>query len=224
MVARSEIGVGVLARAVAILDVVESSPMGASDLARELDLSLSTTYRLATDMVKHGLLRKDQEGRFYLGQRFVTTALSDLAIPALRELSEATGESAQLWVRRGESRLCAASVDSQHELRVALPVGTLVPLPQGSSGHVLSGDWEADPEAVKSGWWVSVSERRRDPRPSVRRFAGTARSWLPCACRAPRGGWGRTWVRRWAAQSSLLRGRSRNPFRATDSLRRCRTW
>ena len=96
MVARSEIGVGVLARAVAILDVVESSPMGASDLARELDLSLSTTYRLATDMVKHGLLRKDQEGRFYLGQRFVTTALSDLAIPALRELSETTGESAQL--------------------------------------------------------------------------------------------------------------------------------
>ncbi|WP_172652203.1 IclR family transcriptional regulator [Rhodococcus opacus] len=159
MVARSETGVGVLARAVAILDVVESSPMGASDLARELDLSLSTTYRLATDMVKHGLLRKDEEGRFYLGQRFVTTVLSDLAIPALRELSEATGESAQLWVRRGESRLCAASVDSQHELRVALPVGTLVPLPQGSSGHVLSGDWEADPEAVKSGWWVSVSER-----------------------------------------------------------------
>lgn len=24
---------------------------------------------------------------------------------------------------------------------------------------MLSGDWEADPEAVKSGWWVSVSER-----------------------------------------------------------------
>jgi DNA-binding IclR family transcriptional regulator len=149
----------VLARAAAILDVIEAQPLGASELARELGLSLSTTYRLASEMVKYGLLRRDSDGRFYLGHRFTAHVLADLALPVLRDLVARTGESAQLWTRRGEYRLCSVSVDSGHELRVILPAGTLLPLPAGSAGHVLSGDWERDPDAVRRGWWASVSER-----------------------------------------------------------------
>ena len=148
-----------LARAAAILDVIEARPLGASELARELGLSLSTTYRLASEMVKYGLLRRDDDGRFFLGHRFTAHVLADLSRPVLRELVSRTGESAQLWTRRGEYRLCSASVESGHELRVILPEGTLLPLPAGSAGHVLSGDWERDPNAVRRGWWVSSSER-----------------------------------------------------------------
>jgi DNA-binding IclR family transcriptional regulator len=149
----------VLARAAAILDVVEAQPLGASELARELGLSLSTTYRLASEMVKYGLLRRDSDGRFYLGHRFTAHVLADLSRPVLRDLVSRTGESAQLWTRRGDFRLCSVSIESAHELRVILPEGSLLPLPAGSAGHVLSGDWERDPNAVRQGWWASVSER-----------------------------------------------------------------
>jgi DNA-binding IclR family transcriptional regulator len=152
-------GVGVLARAAAILNVIEIRPMGASELSRELGLSVSTTYRLASEMVHHGLLRKDDEARFHLGHRFTASAVADLSLPALRALAETTGESAQLWTRRGDFRLCSASVESNHELRVTMPVGALLPLPAGSAGHILSGEWERDPVAVQRGWWMSVSER-----------------------------------------------------------------
>jgi len=151
--------IGVLARAVAILDAVETEPAGAAELARQLDLSLSTVYRLASEMVGFGLLRKDSDGRFRLGPRFFTASLADLSLPALRRLTADTGESAQLWVRRGDHRLCVASIESMHELRVTMPVGTLLALPSGSSGHVLSGDWQRDPTSVERGWWEAVSER-----------------------------------------------------------------
>jgi DNA-binding IclR family transcriptional regulator len=152
-------GVGVLARAAKILDVIEARPLGASDLARELGLSLSTTHRLAGEMVRHGLLRRGDDGRYHLGHRFTAYVLADLSRPVLRELVARTGESAQLWTRRGDYRLCSASAESGHELRVILPEGTLVPLPAGSAGHVLSGDWERDANAVRRGWWESTSER-----------------------------------------------------------------
>ena len=70
--------------------------MGAGELANVLGLSRSTAYRLASEMVKHGLLRKDDDGRFHLGQRFVTTAMADLTVPALRRIRDKTGESAQV--------------------------------------------------------------------------------------------------------------------------------
>jgi DNA-binding IclR family transcriptional regulator len=75
------IGVGVLDRVVAILDAVERRPMGSSELARHLGLSVPTAHRLAAGMVAHGLLRRDVDGRHHLGQRFASSRLADVATP-----------------------------------------------------------------------------------------------------------------------------------------------
>lgn len=131
-------GVGVLDKAVALLDAAEQQPQTAAELARLFDMSVSTTHRLAAALEAHGLLVRDEEGRFRLGARFATSALSEVGTPYLTELRDATGESAQLWVRRGESRLCLASVDSPHELRMTVPAGGTIPLPLGSAGQVLA--------------------------------------------------------------------------------------
>jgi DNA-binding IclR family transcriptional regulator len=148
-------GVGVLDKGVAILDVVERGPAGASELARETGLSVSTAHRLASALVAHGLLRRDPDGRFRLGPRFATSVLTEVALPVLAELRDRTGESAQLWVRRGEHRLCVAAVDSTEELRAAIPAGTLLPLPLGSAASALQGE----PGAGRGGWVESVAER-----------------------------------------------------------------
>lgn len=153
-------GVGVLDRAVAILDTVERTPMGASELARHLGLAIPTTHRLVAAMVTHGLLRRDGNGRHHTGWRFASSALIAAAGPVMEELRGETGESAQIWVRRGEQRLCLISVESEAELRASLPVGSVLPLSAGgSAARVLAGSDPLDPARPDRRWFESVSQR-----------------------------------------------------------------
>lgn len=148
-------GVGVLDKGVAILDAVECRPCGMSELARRVDLSVSTTHRLATALTVHGLLRRDGQGAYRLGPRFAHSTLAERAGGVLEDLRDESGESAQLWVRRGSNRLCIASVASTAELCVNLPVGAMIPLPAGSAGQILSHD-VASP---RPSWTESLGHR-----------------------------------------------------------------
>ena len=148
-----------LERVALVLDAVEGSSASASELARRTGLSVSTVHRLALSMVEHGLLRRIDDGDFKLGHRFVRSALETIATPILTELRNATGETAQLWVRRGERRICRVTVDSQHELKATLPAGSALELPNGSSGRLLSNDPEALESVEEHGWVESVGRR-----------------------------------------------------------------
>jgi DNA-binding IclR family transcriptional regulator len=57
----------------------------------------------------------------------------------------------QLYVRRGEERLCVLALESPHSLRTIVPVGAVLPLDRGSAGRVLR-----DPG---DGWVETVEER-----------------------------------------------------------------
>jgi DNA-binding IclR family transcriptional regulator len=145
-------GVGVLDRVVAVLDAVETRRMTASELARHLGLSVPTAHRLVGSMMTHGLLSRDDDGRLRLGPRFAVPYLEHVAESVLTDLQQQTGETAQIWVRRGDHRLCLASVDSPAELRASVPVGTLLPLNAGgSAARVLT-----EPVAR---WVESISQR-----------------------------------------------------------------
>jgi DNA-binding IclR family transcriptional regulator len=69
--------------------------------------------------------------------------LRELARPALESLARTTGESAQLYVRDGDRRVCVDSVQSDRELRTIVEVGASLPLDRGSAGHVFLA-WGAD--------------------------------------------------------------------------------
>jgi DNA-binding IclR family transcriptional regulator len=152
---RSITGVGVLDKAVALLDAVEQRPLSLAELAAATGIHRATAHRLAVALEAHGLLRRDEQGRFLLGRRFSTPKLAELARPALEALRNETGESVQLYVRRGRRRLCVASLESPQELRTIVPVGTVLPLERGSGGTVL----RELPEALRRGWAESVAER-----------------------------------------------------------------
>ena len=154
-------GVGVIDKAAAILVAVEQSPASLGDLVNRTGQSRPTTHRLATALEVHGLLRRTPEGRYALGPRLVTLGhvagdhwpLAEVASDALARLRDATGESAQLYVRHGDSRICLASLESPHGLRTIVATGAVLPLDQGSGGRVLAG------EGSKHGWIESVAER-----------------------------------------------------------------
>lgn len=148
-----------LERAAAILDAVGRSAVSASELSRQTGLSVSTTHRLALQMTDYGFLRRTETGAFRLGDRFVRSALENAGMPVLQELRDGTGETAQLWVRRGDERICLLSADSRHELRATLPPGSRLPLPEGSSGRLLAADDDALGELAAVGWIESVGTR-----------------------------------------------------------------
>jgi len=150
-------GIGVLDKAVSLIDAVEGGPVTLAGLVEATGLSRATAHRLAVALQMHGLLGRDPSGRFILGRRLTGLDLPALARPALEALRDRTGESAQLYVRRGDRRLCVASLESPHGLRTIVPVGVALPLTVGSAGKVLRGD----ADAVRRGWAQSVEERER---------------------------------------------------------------
>ena len=153
-------GVGVLDKATHVLRAVAERPLSLQGLQAATDLPRATAHRLALALEAHGLLRRDDEGRFDLGPELAALGriaserfpLAGLALPALEALRDETGESAQLFVREGSLRRCVLSLQSPHALRWIVPEGVLFPLELGSAGRVLSGD-------IASEWVESVEER-----------------------------------------------------------------
>jgi DNA-binding IclR family transcriptional regulator len=156
-------GVGVLDKAVTVLDALSTGPKTLAELVTIVDLPRATAHRLAVALEAHDLVRRDGDGRFALGFRLAvlgratldTAPLGALARPALEALRDTTGESAQLYVRDGDRRVCVESLESPHGLRTIVAVGASLPLDAGSAGKVL----RAEPATARRGWAESVAER-----------------------------------------------------------------
>ena len=160
-------GVGVLDKAVLVLRALEAGPLSLQGLMDATGLPRATAHRLATALERHAMVDREDGGRFGLGPELVRLgraathhsprSLVDAAGPCLRLLRDATGESAQLYVRSGDNRVCVASLESPHSLRTIVSIGAALPMDRGSAAKVLSGD----PDAHQRGWAQSVEERER---------------------------------------------------------------
>ena len=138
-----ETGVRVLDPVVTQLDAVEDGAGSFSAIVAATRLPRSTVHRLLRAMEAHGLVTEPRDGAYRLGPhllRLAATAadlpLRELARPALEELARSTGESAQLYVRARDARICVDAVESERELRTIVPVGASLPLTAGSAGKV----------------------------------------------------------------------------------------
>ena len=97
--------------------------------------------------------------------------------PVLNQLRNATGESAQVYRRQGDWRVCVASAERPIGLRDTIPVGTQLSMRAGSAAQVLTA-WEDHARLVEGlrnarfsatmlaavrrrGWAQSVGERER---------------------------------------------------------------
>lgn len=139
-----ETAVGTLDRVVDVLDAVEAGARTYTDITRVTGLSKPTAHRLIRALEQHGFLLQAGGAGYALGPRLLSLAssamrklpLRDLAHPALERLAKVTGESAQLYVRDGDERVCVDAVESDSELRTIVVVGATLPLTKGSAGKV----------------------------------------------------------------------------------------
>jgi len=171
--------VGVLDKSVTILAALaEEGPLSLAGLVEATGLSRPTTHRLAAALEAHRLVGRDDAGRYRLGLRLLGWAgavsaevgLVEAARPVLEGLRDETGESAQLFVRDGDSRVCVAASERPAGLRDTVPVGAVLPIDRGSGGKVLLAYGpdaarfcavDADELAAvrRRGWAASVAER-----------------------------------------------------------------
>lgn len=160
-------GVGVIDKAMLILQALASGPLDLHQLQTVTDLPRATAHRLAVALETHHLVRRDPHGRFCLGFELIHLGraaadafpLAEVAAPALAALRDSTGESVQLYVREGDHRRCVMSLQSNHGLRWIVPEGALLPLGLGSAGRVLAdgGPHLADSVEEREAGVASVS-------------------------------------------------------------------
>jgi DNA-binding IclR family transcriptional regulator len=75
--------------------------------------------------------------------------LLSVANQALAALRDATSESAQLYRRQGDQRICVATAERLSGLRDSVPTGTVLTMQAGSAAQILLA-WE-DPEKIRRG-------------------------------------------------------------------------
>jgi DNA-binding IclR family transcriptional regulator len=151
----------VIDKSILVLAVLEAGPRSLAELVEASGLSRATAHRLAVALEGHGLVRRGSDGRFALGYRLLALGRSaadqiplvELARPHLIRLRDETGESAQLYVRDGDERVCVAAAESLHGLRTIVSVGSRLTMAQGSAAAVLRGD------PAPGGYLASVEER-----------------------------------------------------------------
>lgn len=136
-------------RAVAILRCFDARTpdLGISDLARATGLSTSTVHRLLLAMQENGLVRQTAHKRYAIGPLVVQLAhsggipasLRDAALPVLRALRDATGETTAVHeLLPSGQRVVLDQVESHHQLRrTYTEFGIPVALPLGAPGKAL---------------------------------------------------------------------------------------
>lgn len=99
---------------------------GITDLGRTLRLPKPTVHRLVRALVSRGFLARDpRTGRYRIGASIlrlgtlflVGADVRQAALPVLRDLARATGETANLNVIIDNHRVCIEKVESTQDIR-----------------------------------------------------------------------------------------------------------
>src|SRR5690625_3743994 len=149
-------GVGVLDKAATVLGALEAGPATLAQLVAATHLARPTAHRLAVALEHHRFVARDMQGRFILGPRLAELAsaagedrLLAAAGPVLTAVRDHTGESVQLYRRKGDQRICVAAAERQMGMRDTIQVGETLTMLAGSAAQVLLA-WE-EPDRLHRG-------------------------------------------------------------------------
>lgn len=146
-------------RSIAVLQRVADagSPPTVAALARDLDLTRPTLYRILSALEAEGLVVQTSGKGFMLGARLIGLAhralaqqdVRTLARAALTALRDETGETVHLAVRALDEMVYVDKVESPELVRMASTIGTRVPFHTTSVGKAfLSALPREEAEAV----------------------------------------------------------------------------
>jgi DNA-binding IclR family transcriptional regulator len=166
-------GVIAVTRALQVMEAfrIGERHLSLAELSRRTGLHNSTVLRLARTLALAGYMVQREEGQWrlgpaagWLGARYQAGFdINNVVEPTLRDLSQATQESASFYVREGNERSCIARVEGPQSVRHHVRIGMRLPLELGAPGRVIlafSGEPGEVYEAIRrKGYHVSVGER-----------------------------------------------------------------
>lgn len=134
-----------LERALTIVEAVAKGPKRLTEIATDLELNRTTTFRLLESLKRRGYVRRDKSGVYRLGFKVIELALRELndedihvrARPVLRELADKSLESAHLSVRDGLEYVCIDRADTPRPVKLSIEIGRRMPLYGGAMGKLL---------------------------------------------------------------------------------------
>jgi len=163
-------------KTLSLLSFLGSKAGGATqaELASELDITMSTCYRILQTLNKHDWVRRGEGARYDIsggilsaaGKMVSHTARFANAQPVLERLAYQTGLSCKLSVRVGDEQMTVLRAESPEPMSVSGKVGARFPIVEGTVGAALlcsespesirrlsevcqeSIDEKADPESV----------------------------------------------------------------------------
>lgn len=176
------------------LDVLEcftqdTKELTLKEISEMINLSSSTVLRLLKVLEKREyLVREEVSKKYSLGPKFRYFAhlvnagnslfddLESASEESLALLKKEYNETASIYTREANQRVCVERLESDHSLRVAISVGEHLPLRYGAAGKVLLAGMEDDDicglfgneaekvladiqKCRKQGYWVSNGER-----------------------------------------------------------------
>jgi DNA-binding IclR family transcriptional regulator len=115
-----------------------------SEIADRIGVARSTGYRYIQSLVNAGFV-EEAAGGFRLGPRIFElarlaragTSLSDIAVPAMRSLVSAVGETVLLTRRSGRFVVCLELVEAPRPVRLSYERGHVLPINAGAAAEVL---------------------------------------------------------------------------------------
>ncbi len=151
-----------LDRALGVLECLSRHPqgLGISELAAEMGLSVNFVYRVTQALTAHGYVNRDTDKRFGIGSKLLTLCqpvsndvpLTEAALPALRWLSDQTGEAAHLGMISGHEGIVLERVIGRALIKFYVERGTRFPLHTSGPGKVMLAFMpEAERDAIISG-------------------------------------------------------------------------
>jgi DNA-binding IclR family transcriptional regulator len=117
-----------------------------TDISQRVALHKSTTHRLLAVLKKRGLISTDPASQLYsLGPGVVELAwvvlrqqdLRTVCLPYLEQLRQGTNETASLYTRMGDKRICVEECESGQAIKYSHTVGLTAPLHVGAPGKAL---------------------------------------------------------------------------------------
>lgn len=150
-------GVRAVTRVVDLLELFDSTHPARTvkDLVDGTGLPKTTVVRLCATLCARSVLTARPDGTYSLGPemlRWVRLAgriwtPPQEVVDIMRELSHDTGETANLYVRQGTSRIVVAQCESSATVRSVIPIGVPYPLWAGAAGKVLL---QAAPDLIET--------------------------------------------------------------------------
>jgi DNA-binding IclR family transcriptional regulator len=140
-------GRSVTSKVASILDAFRASDqhLSLAEISQRTGMPLSTTHRLANELVLWGGLERASRGTYRVGMRLweigslapQRSGLRDIAIPFMEDLYEATHENVQLAVLAGTDALFVEKINGRHSVQIVTRVGGRLPLHATGVGKAL---------------------------------------------------------------------------------------